>query len=625
MRRRFSRQARNLGGARAWGVRECCGQDRRRFAVAPAPASAAWMRGAVFRAPRMGQGAQATRSERTRQRVRERRSPPQARATLLCKVSRDDTLVGLLFTLGVQSGQIRGLTRDGEGNMPACPMVTAKLKAGESAKAIEAEQMRRAHVYKNDVDLSKSYLNEVIWYRVEDNEIKPTFDEAIARRMGELKTRRKIRKDAVKALGILISCNGQLEGPEAVAYLKKCADWLAARYGRENVLQAVVHMDEGTPHLHFWFAPVIHDERTGFDRLAAKSVFSPNIYEKKNGKRVGVKEEGLNSILQREFYEQMASKYGFDKPLTWDERFQDGIEYKTHAEFKAGKRRERFEQEAAAAGEQARQAAELEQVAREQADEAMADYVKTAADAAKAEEERDALRDEVAALHGERRQAVEATKAARAAQGEAEQSAHSAREAADRAAVDLAETKAAADAETERLESVRRDREAADARVAGLRERVAAARAAAGERSPQPARQSVAEDAREVFEGRSLKAEEEQLREEVRALEQRQSALRGEVRELGRRIRELVANIETAKNRIIAKCREGIRVDRMPRNLANMLFNLLDRKRIEGRMRAGGEWASVATGVYAADISKRQQAYAEAPRWELRRERGRSR
>lgn len=504
-------------------------------------------------------------------------------------------------------------------------MVTAKLKAGESAKAIEAEQMRRAHVYKNDVDLSKSYLNEVIWYRVEDNEIKPTFDEAIARRMGELKTRRKIRKDAVKALGILISCNGQLEGPEAVAYLKKCADWLAARYGRENVLQAVVHMDEGTPHLHFWFAPVIHDERTGFDRLAAKSVFSPNIYEKKNGKRVGVKEEGLNSILQREFYEQMASKYGFDKPLTWDERFQDGIEYKTHAEFKAGKRRERFEQEAAAAGEQARQAAELEQVAREQADEAMADYVKTAADAAKAEEERDALRDEVAALHGERRQAVEATKAARAAQGEAEQSAHSAREAADRAAVDLAETKAAADAETERLESVRRDREAADARVAGLRERVAAARAAAGERSPQPARQSVAEDAREVFEGRSLKAEEEQLREEVRALEQRQSALRGEVRELGRRIRELVANIETAKNRIIAKCREGIRVDRMPRNLANMLFNLLDRKRIEGRMRAGGEWASVATGVYAADISKRQQAYAEAPRWELRRERGRSR
>lgn len=334
-------------------------------------------------------------------------------------------------------------------------MVTAKLKKGESAKAIEAEQMRRAHVYKNAVDLSKSHLNVALWYRVEDNEIKPTFDEAIARRLGELKTRRKIRKDAVKALGILISCNGQLEGPEAVAYLKKCADWLADRYGRENVLQAVVHMDEGTPHLHFWFAPVIHDERTGFDRLAAKSIFSPNVYEKKNGKRVGVKEEGLNSILQREFYEQVASKYGFDKPLTWDERFQDGIEYKSHDEFKAGKRRERFEQEAAAAGEQARQAAELEQVARAQADAAMADYVKTAADAAKAEEERDALRDEVAALHGERRQAVEATKAARAAQGEAEQAAHSAREAADRAAVDLAETKAEADEETRRLECLR--------------------------------------------------------------------------------------------------------------------------------------------------------------------------
>lgn len=368
------------------------------------------------------------------------------------------------------------MTRDGEVNMPACPMVTAKLKAGESAKAIEAEQMRRAHVYKNDVDLSKSYLNEVIWYRVEDNQIRPTFDEAIARRLGELKTRRKIRKDAVKALGILISCNGQLEGPEAVAYLKKCADWLAARYGRENVLQAVVHMDEGTPHLHFWFAPVIHDERTGFDRLAAKSVFSPNVYEKKNGKRVGVKVEGLNSILQREFYEQVASKYGFDKPLTWDERFQDGIEYKTHDEFKAGKRRERFEQEAAAADEQARQAAALEQVARAQADAAMGDYVKTAAAAAKAEEERDALRDEVAALHGERCQAVEATKAARAAQGEAEQAAHSAREAADRAAVEAAESKAAAAAEAERLESVRRAGKASDSRVGELEAAIAAER-----------------------------------------------------------------------------------------------------------------------------------------------------
>lgn len=183
--------------------------------------------------------------------------------------------------------------------------------------------------------------------------------------------------------------------------------------------------------------------------------------------------------------------------------------------------------------------------------------------------------------------------------------------------------KAEADEETRRLESVRRDREAADARVAGLRERVAAARTAAGECSPQPARQSVAEDAREVFEGRSLKAEEEQLREEVRALEQRQRALKDEVRGLGNRIRELVASIETVKDRVIAKCREGIRVDRMPRNLANMLFNLLDRKRVEGRMRAGGEWASIATGSYVAAAQERHQARADAPRWEPQHERGR--
>lgn len=89
MRRRFSRWARNLGGARAWGVRECDGQDRQRFTVVPWSIPSGWMRGAVFRAPRMGARSAATRSGRTRQRVRERRSPPQAPVLREREVLRD--------------------------------------------------------------------------------------------------------------------------------------------------------------------------------------------------------------------------------------------------------------------------------------------------------------------------------------------------------------------------------------------------------------------------------------------------------------------------------------------------------------------------------------------------------
>lgn len=39
-------------------------------------------------------------------------------------------------------------------------------------------------------------------------------------------------------------------------------DFLSARYGEENVVQAIVHDDEGgQPHLHFCFIPVVEDKK----------------------------------------------------------------------------------------------------------------------------------------------------------------------------------------------------------------------------------------------------------------------------------------------------------------------------------------------------------------------------
>lgn len=39
-------------------------------------------------------------------------------------------------------------------------------------------------------------------------------------------------------------------------------DFLSARYGEENVVQAIVHDDEGgQPHLHFCFVPVVEDKK----------------------------------------------------------------------------------------------------------------------------------------------------------------------------------------------------------------------------------------------------------------------------------------------------------------------------------------------------------------------------
>ena len=462
-----------------------------------------------------------------------------------------------------------------------------------------------------NIDKGHTHAIELVYNRASESDRPGAVRDSVMARIREAQGDKTIRKDAVLCLQFYATMPdySRRSAAERERFEWLVRGFLGTLYGDGNIADMRWHFDESAPHIHATVVPITAD-----GRLCCKEVFRPT---KKRQEK-----------WQRDYYEAVAKPMGYDAP-DFGHANEKGYTKSTSANRKQAKameeRRERFEQEAAAADEQARQAAELERVARAQADIAMGEYVKTAAAAAKAEEERDALRDEVAALHGERRRAVEATAAARAAQGEAEQAANSAREAADRVAVDLAETKAAADAETERLESVRRAGKAADARVAELRERVAAARAAADERSSQPARPSVAEDAREVFEGRSLKAEEEQLREEVRALEQRQRALREEVRGFGIRIRELVSSIEALKNIVIDKCREGIRVDRVPRALADMVFNLLDKERIEGRMRAGGEWASIATGSYVAAVQKRQHARADTPRWEPQREHGRGR
>lgn len=45
------------------------------------------------------------------------------------------------------------------------------------------------------------------------------------------------------------------------AFFKGCYEFLADRYGKENVVSAFVHTDETTPHMHFAFVPICADGR----------------------------------------------------------------------------------------------------------------------------------------------------------------------------------------------------------------------------------------------------------------------------------------------------------------------------------------------------------------------------
>ena len=54
---------------------------------------------------------------------------------------------------------------------------------------------------------------------------------------------------------------------EQKAYFTMALDFISERVGEKNILSAVVHMDEKTPHMHLCFVPITPD-----NKLSAKSI-----------------------------------------------------------------------------------------------------------------------------------------------------------------------------------------------------------------------------------------------------------------------------------------------------------------------------------------------------------------
>jgi len=109
----------------------------------------------------------------------------------------------------------------------------------------------------------------------------------------------KVRSNAVRALEYVITAS-----PEAMAemgsdsardYLTDALDWLKERHGAENVLSAVIHNDESTPHLQALVIPL--DDR---ERLNARAFV--------NGR------EAL-SAMQTDFAENVAQDHGLERGL----------------------------------------------------------------------------------------------------------------------------------------------------------------------------------------------------------------------------------------------------------------------------------------------------------------------
>jgi len=149
--------------------------------------------------------------------------------------------------------------------MPYAILRFQKRKAGGVA-ACERHNERKKEAYKSnpDIDMERSKDN---YHLV--NPPRYTYKKEINRMVAEAGCR--TRKDSVMMVETLITASPEfmnsLPPKEQKAYFTMALDFISERVGEKNILSAVVHMDERTPHMHLCFVPITPD-----NKLSAKTI-----------------------------------------------------------------------------------------------------------------------------------------------------------------------------------------------------------------------------------------------------------------------------------------------------------------------------------------------------------------
>ena len=172
-----------------------------------------------------------------------------------------------IFPTKQQAEQLKECSANGKLNQSYIYAILRfqKRKAGGVA-ACERHNERKKEAYKSnpDIDMERSKNN---YHLVAPP--KYTYKKEINRKVAEAGCR--TRKDSVMMVETLITASpefmNQLPPEEQKAYFTMALDFISERVGEQNILSAVVHMDERTPHMHLCFVPITPD-----NKLSAKTI-----------------------------------------------------------------------------------------------------------------------------------------------------------------------------------------------------------------------------------------------------------------------------------------------------------------------------------------------------------------
>ena len=187
-----------------------------------------------------------------------------------------------------------------------------KAKGTDSRMSAHIERT----VHPKNADRTRTHLNREL---VQFPEGVRNRTQAIAHRVETAGIRRKVGTNQVRAIRVLLTgSNRDMKQIEADGRLDDwCNDslqWLRETYGEQNLVSAVLHMDEKTPHIHATVIPIVTGERR---KAGQEEQNGKKKYRKKNPQDVRLCADDVMARHRLKHYQdtyaQAMNKYGVQR------------------------------------------------------------------------------------------------------------------------------------------------------------------------------------------------------------------------------------------------------------------------------------------------------------------------
>lgn len=139
-----------------------------------------------------------------------------------------------------------------------------KYTRADAGKILRHNERQTLHKTNKDIDPTRTHLNYSL---IQDGK---TARERYDGRMGQVRCYN--RKDVKSLCSWVITAPKTLPVEQHEAFFHGCFEFVGNRYGGENMVQGVVHMDETTPHIHITYIPVTDDPKHDCEKVCANIV-----------------------------------------------------------------------------------------------------------------------------------------------------------------------------------------------------------------------------------------------------------------------------------------------------------------------------------------------------------------